>query len=118
LSVQNLMKSICTIYRPTETRSSTDSSVADSFAAVASGVLLDFQGDNSREGREYQKDTGRTRFRCYMPRSASVLGGDRLTLTWGYSAGKTVEVISLAFDTAGRGNHQVVIAEDVVTGGA
>jgi hypothetical protein len=115
--IQNLLKSTCKIKGLTETRSTADSSVAASFATYASGIAIDIQADTSRESMQYMKDTGRTRLRCYT-QTNSILHGDRLEVTAGWFTGNTVEVVSLPFDTAGRGNHKVVICEYVKTGGA
>lgn len=118
MSVQNLLRSTCTILRPTVTRSSTNASVSLSFTSSSTLVPFDLQASTSREVMQFQKNTASTMFRCYFLPNADVRAADRILVTAGPLPVVTVEVRSLLFDTAGRANHKVVIAEDVVTGGA
>ena len=117
MSISSMLKSQCTILRPTATRSSTNASVSLAFTSSSTLVPVDLQASTSREVMQFQKNTSTTMFRCYFLPSADVLPKDRIQITGGPLPTVTVEVRSLKFDMAGRANHKVVIAEDVVTGG-
>lgn len=84
--------------------------------AVSTASRCAIQADSTREGIEYQRETGRVRFRVYFPPATTLVTKGTITATSGPYNGRTFESLSPAIDDSGRGtgNYRKVLCTEVI----
>lgn len=104
--------STCSVLRATY---STDgySSATASYTTIASSVRCDVQSRSRSETDEFGKTTARTMYRVFFAAGSDVLPRDRLSITSGQFAGKTLEIRSYAGNQGGHGSQLALDAEEV-----
>lgn len=112
MSLRSLLNQSATISRKSEAQSSTTGEAVATWSTADAGVACAVQVSNASEDRTAARETGRTRYRVWFEYGTDVRSGDRVI--WG---SRTLSVIGMPSDEAGRSNHYVIVAEEVESGG-
>jgi hypothetical protein len=111
---ESLFRSTCIIRTPAEGKAGGVLSYSyTSGVTIASGVPCEVQADSSRDGLEFGREHGRTRYTGWFRATQSI--GLRSRITWtprGSSTAKTLEVVSPPRDPSGIGDHVEVTLEE------
>ena len=112
MSLRAMLNTSATIARKTEGQSATTGETTATWSSVATGVACAVQVSTASEDRTAARETGRTRYRVFFEYGTDVRSGDRLT--WG---SRTLTVLGMPSDEAGRLSHYLVVCEEVEGGG-
>ena len=122
MSALDLLNQTCTLSAPTITVETASGQNSYSFSNVATAVRCSIQPRRTYDRNNPARETGVTEFVVYFPptqtvevdyRITSIAGGAGYAGAW---AGKTLGVVSLWMDGAGRGQYKAVVAR-LVDGG-
>lgn len=113
-AAESMFRSVCKVTTPAQDTSGMSPSydyVVSAF--VSSGVPCEIQADSSREGLEFAREHGRTRYTGWFRATQGF--GLRSRVDWtppGATTAKTLEVVSPPRDPSGIGDHVEVTLEE------
>jgi hypothetical protein len=114
-AAESLFRSTCTIVAPSvaATNGNPTYDYSALLATFTSGVRCEIQGDSSRDGIEFSREFGRTRYTGWFRATQSINLRHRILWTpRGSSTQKTLEVVSPPRDPSGFGDHVEVTLEE------